>query len=180
MVASIRLAAVGDAARLAAFAERTFRETFGPDNRPEDLELYLAGTYGPALQQAEIQDPSTVTLLAEVAGALAAFAQLGPGRVPACVRGPAPIEIRRFYVDRAWQGRGLARQLMAAVLAAAEERSARTAWLAVWERNARAIAFYRRAGFEVTGEQPFTLGTDRQRDLVMARTIGSRPGGPGS
>jgi len=44
-------------------------------------------------------------------------------------------------------------------------------WLGVWERNARAIAFYRKQGFEVVGEQEFMLGADRQRDLVMARRL---------
>lgn len=171
VAASFRAAVRGDAPRLAAFAERTFRETFGPDNRPEDLELYLAGTYGPALQEAEIHDPAVTTLLAEVDGALAGFAQLRTGPIPDCVRGASPIEVWRFYVDRPWQGRGLARQLMDETVAAARAGGARTAWLAVWERNARAIAFYRRTGFEVTGEQPFRLGTDLQRDLVMARSV---------
>jgi ribosomal protein S18 acetylase RimI-like enzyme len=39
------------------------------------------------------------------------------------------------------------------------------------ERNPRAIAFYRRIGFVEQGEQRFLLGTDLQRDLVLARPL---------
>ncbi|HJS47734.1 MAG TPA: GNAT family N-acetyltransferase [Gemmatimonadales bacterium] len=171
MAATIRIAEAGDAVPLAEFAERAFREAFGPDNRPADMDGYVAGSYGPARQAAELADPAIVTLLAEEGGALTGFVQLRHGPAPACVPGPATIEIWRFYVDRRWQGRGLAGALMDAALAAARARGGRLAWLAVWERNPRAQAFYRKCGFQVVGEQPFQLGADRQRDLVMARAV---------
>ncbi|NUO82171.1 hypothetical protein HUU05_19035 [candidate division KSB1 bacterium] len=44
-------------------------------------------------------------------------------------------------------------------------------WLGVWERNAAAIAFYRKAGFVEVGTQTFQLGEDRQRDFLMARRV---------
>jgi ribosomal protein S18 acetylase RimI-like enzyme len=168
---TIRNAEPGDAAALAAFAARTFRETFEPDNTPEDMSLYLAANFGPELQAGELRDPSLLTLLAEDGRRLAGYAQLRDGSPPACVRGPSPIEIRRFYVDRAWQGRGIARALMMAGLEAAIARGARTVWLAVWERNLRAQAFYRKCGFEECGAVDFFLGHDRQTDLVMMRSI---------
>lgn len=173
MAFTFRAATAADAAPLAEFAERTFRETFGPDNRPADMERYIAGAYGADLQRAEILEPGLLTLLAEAGGTLAGFVQLRGGGAPACVGGPAPVEVWRFYVARPWQGRGLAAVMMAQALDAARARGGGTAWLAVWERNARAIAFYRRCGFEVVGAQPFLLGTDRQNDFVMARSLGA-------
>ena len=162
-VTSIRRAQAADAAALAAFAARTFRETFEADNSAEDMALYLAANYGPARQ--------VVTLLAEDGRRLAGYAQLLEGPAPDCVPGTAPIEIRRFYVDRAWQGRGVAQSLMVASLESAMERGARTVWLAVWERNLRAQAFYRKCGFEDCGAQEFVLGRDRQTDRVMVRAL---------
>lgn len=47
-------------------------------------------------------------------------------------------------------------------------------WLGVWERNPRAIAFYRRSGFVEVGEHVFQLGSDPQRDVIMAKALGSR------
>lgn len=168
---SIRPAQAGDAAGLAAFAARTFRETFAADNTAEDMALYVAANYGPERQSAEIHDPGIVTLLAEDGRRLAGYSQLYGGPAPDCVSSTAPIEIRRFYVDRNWQGRGVAQTLMMASLEAAMERGARTVWLAVWERNLRAQAFYRKCGFEDCGAKEFVLGRDRQTDRVMVRAV---------
>ncbi|HET7553551.1 MAG TPA: GNAT family N-acetyltransferase [Gemmatimonadaceae bacterium] len=169
---TIRPATPDDAAALAAFGERTFREAFGPDNRPEDVDVYVRATYSAERQGAEIIDPDRITFVGECDGALAAFAQLrANGKAPSCVDGRAPLELLRFYVDRPWQGRGVAHSLMDAVVAAARSRGARTLWLGVWERNPRAITFYGKHGFRDVGCQPFKLGGDDQTDRVMARSL---------
>jgi diamine N-acetyltransferase len=168
---SVRRAQPADAAALASFAARTFRETFEADNTPENMALYLKANYGAEHQAAEIRDEGVVTLLAEDGRRLAGYSQLREGPAPDCVPGAAPIEIRRFYVDRDWQGKGVAQSLMMASIETAMERGARTVWLAVWERNLRAQAFYRKCGFEDCGVQDFMLGRDRQTDRVMVRAL---------
>lgn len=168
----IRPATASDAAALAEFGERTFREAFGPDNRPEDVEVYVSATYSAERQAAEIADPDRVTFVGERDGVLVSYAQLrAMGEAPSCVEGPTPIELLRFYVDRPWHGQGVAHALMDAVIAAARSRGARTIWLGVWERNPRAIAFYGKHGFRDVGCQPFKLGGDDQTDRVMARAL---------
>ncbi|MBA3258735.1 MAG: GNAT family N-acetyltransferase [Gemmatimonadales bacterium] len=168
---SVRPGRLADAALLAELGARTFHETFGAHNRAEDMALYLGRSYGVAQQSVELADPSMATLLAELDGQVAGYAQLRSGPPPACVEGPAPLELWRFYVDRPWQGRGMAQALMAAVRAEAVRRGARTLWLCVWERNERAKAFYRKCGFLDVGSQPFILGTDRQTDRVLAGAL---------
>lgn len=74
-------------------------------------------------------------------------------------------------MDASYHGSGLAQQLMAQVLARAEAAGAAPLWLGVWERNPRAVAFYRKWQFDVVGEHIFTLGEEPQRDLVMRREI---------
>lgn len=171
MTTTIRRAAVSDAAALAALGRQTFIDAFGADNRPDDLELYLSHTYGEARQRAELLDRETITLVAEDDDALIAFAQLRRSAPPRCVDGPAPVELGRFYVERGWQGRGVAQQLMGETLAAARELGGETLWLSVWERNPRAIAFYAKCGFRDVGTQPFVVGNDVQTDRVMVCTL---------
>ena len=168
---TLRRADPRDAAALSVFAARVFIETFGPHNRPEDIAQYVTTTYGPGRQAAELADPAIATIVAEHQGELAGFAQVRHHAAPACVPGPAPVELWRFYVDTTWRGQGLARRLMDAVHAAAAEMGGRTLWLAVWERNPRAIAFYEKAGFRTAGAQVFVLGSDRQTDHVMATEV---------
>jgi GNAT superfamily N-acetyltransferase/SAM-dependent methyltransferase len=167
----IRRGGSADAAALAEFAARMFARTFGPDNRPADLAAHLAESYGVAQQSRELADPEYVTLLADGGDGLAAFAQVRRHEPPACVTGPAPVELYRFYVDAPWQGRGLARRLMAAVHAAAAELGGRTLWLSVWERNPRARAFYAKCGFQDAGATDFYVGPDRQTDRVLVAPV---------
>jgi ribosomal protein S18 acetylase RimI-like enzyme len=168
---SIRLAGPDDAAAVGAFGERSFRETFGPDNRPEDMDAYCLAAYGLERQRAELAASDRVTLVAEMDGALAGYAQLRDGPAPACVTGPDPIELLRFYVDSRWHGQGIAGSLMDQVVAHARRRGRRTLFLAVWERNPRAIGFYRKQGFHEVGAQPFQLGKDVQTDRVMVQPL---------
>ena len=167
----IRLAAASDAAALAPFAARQFAETFGPDNRPEDIAAHLAASFGADQQRREIADPDMVTLVAEHDRHLAAYAQVRRHAAPACVRGADPVELWRCYVDRPWHGRGLAQRLMAGVHEAAARLGGRTLWLSVWERNPRARAFYERCGFRDVGTGTFVVGSDRQTDRILAMPV---------
>jgi GNAT superfamily N-acetyltransferase len=160
-----------DAMALAELAARTFEETFASDNRPEDMALHIARAYGPPQQQRELADPDITTLLVEVDGQLAAYAQLRSGMAPDCVTGEAPIELWRFYVARSWHGRGMAQALMRRVELEVHRRGGRTLWLGVWERNVRATAFYQKSGFVDVGSHAFMVGTDAQTDRILARPI---------
>ena len=44
-------------------------------------------------------------------------------------------------------------------------------WLGVWKQNKKAIAFYTKCGFEIFGEQIFTLGSDPQQDWLMKKEL---------
>jgi ribosomal protein S18 acetylase RimI-like enzyme len=164
---SIRRGTPADAAVLAAFATRTFQESFGAQNDPDDLAAYLSASYGAPQQEAELRDPQAITLLAEAGGVLAGYAQLRHVLAPASVPGRHPVEIRRFYVDSPFHGRGAARQLMAETVSAAREMGGDVLWLQVWDRNPRGIAFYEKCGFTDVGSTTFVVGSDVQSDRVM-------------
>lgn len=166
---SIRRAVVADAAALAALAEKTFRDTFGASNRPDDMDLHCRQSYAEVIQAREIADRDRLTWLAVAGGMMAGFAQLRWGPTPACVPERAAGELQRIYVDRAWHGQGIAQALMAACVAEFQRRGTEVIWLGVWEHNSRALAFYRKQGFEEVGDHVFQLGEDPQRDLILAR-----------
>ena len=169
----IRAGTIQDAAALAAFAARTFAETFAADNSAADMQAHMSRAYGVAQQTAELTSPSMITLLAEADGRLVGYAQLRRGPAPPCVQAEATIELHRFYVDAPAHGTGVAQGLMAAVRDAAGAAGAGHVWLGVWERNARAIRFYAKCGFVDVGSHDFVLGTDRQTDRVMVAPIPS-------
>lgn len=120
-----------DAAALAAFAARTFAETFATQNGGADMRLHLERAYRVVQQRGELADADMATLLAWNGEALAAYAQVHRHAAPPCVPSPAAVELKRFYVDRPTQGRGLAARLMAAVFDAARAFGANDVWLGV-------------------------------------------------
>ncbi len=174
----VRPAVAADAARLAELGERTFRDTFAPDNRPDDLDQYLRSAFGEAIQRAELADATLATFILDVDGEPVGYAQLCTALPPAPIEAAGAIELRRFYLDRAHHGRGLAQTLMDAITGAVTKRDAPGIWLGVWERNARAIAFYRKGGFLDVGSQVFVLGSDPQTDRIMWRPLPSTAGPP--
>jgi diamine N-acetyltransferase len=163
----IKDATDADAAQLAEFGARTFHESFGADNTPEDMQKHLDSAFSPQKQLAEIRNPDIETLIVVDEGRWAGFAQLRAGKRSVGVPEQGSIELWRFYVDKAWQGQGVAAALMEAAKQRARRRGATTLWLGVWERNARAQAFYRKHGFAKVGSQVFVVGSDPQTDDVL-------------
>ena len=170
---TIRDASAADAEILAAFAERTFREAFDADNRPEDMEDYVRRAFSVETIRDELEDETSTFLLAFAADPddLIGYAKLRHGDAHESVDGPDPIELQRIYVDPAVIGQGLGAALLQASFDAARDAGYRTLWLGVWENNVRAIAFYEKWRFETVGDQTFHLGSDDQRDVVMQRAV---------
>lgn len=167
----IRRGVAADAPELAAFAARTFLETFGSQNRPEDLRAHLTKAFGVAQQTRELLDPGMITLFVHRGTTLVAFAQVARHDPPSAILIERPVELHRFYVDRPAHGKGVAQRLMRAVHAAARDFGGRNLWLGVWERNPRAIAFYHKVGFVDRGSHDFFVGSDRQTDRILVASV---------
>jgi GNAT superfamily N-acetyltransferase len=167
---SIRIAQPPEADRLADLAARTFRDAFGAANHPADLALHLGTHFTAERLRAELEDPEWETLLAEVEGEPAGYAQLVP-RDPPLDLGAGGRMVQRFYLEQAWIGRGVAAPLMQAVQRAARRRGAQYLWLTVWQQNPRAIGFYGKCGFVTRGTTTFRVGNDPQVDWVMAAAL---------
>jgi GNAT superfamily N-acetyltransferase len=168
---NVRYATAADNTLLAELGARTFHDTFSADNTPEDMTAYLATSFSPEKQAAELVDPASVFLIAEVEGVTVGFARLKEGQPSAGITGLRPIEMVRMYACKEWIGHGVGATLIKACLNEAEKRGCDTIWLDVWEHNPRARAFYRKWGFLEVGTQIFQLGDDLQNDLLMQRPV---------
>ena len=168
---TIRKATSADAQVLSDLALKIFIDTFGPRNTPEDLEIHRKKSYSREIQLSEINDPSLIYLIAEVEGSAAGFAMIGQPRSESCSKFEKPIELFRFYVDKAWHGKGIAQPLMRECENIARALGGKTICLSVWLENPRAIRFYEKIGFRKEGTQPYILGNDVQTDWVMARDV---------
>ena len=141
---------------------------FGADTPPEDLADYISREHTPERYRDMLADDRFTILIAKVAGNLAGLALLVQAPAPPEMQSPAAaLELRRFYIDSAYHGRGVANLLMKEVLAVATDRGEPSLWLSAFSGNGRALSFYKRWGFRIAGTHDFIVGTDRQKDYLM-------------
>jgi diamine N-acetyltransferase len=168
---TVRRATLDDANLLSQLGARTFEETFAADNAAEDMAAYLSSNFSLVQQTEELLDHTSIFLIAEVDGVAAGYAKLHRGEPAEGIEGTEPVELVRLYVSHTWLGSGVGAALMRACLEEARRAGYKTIWLGVWERNARALAFYRKWNFRAVGEHVFQLGSEAQTDILMERTI---------
>ncbi|MCC9137030.1 GNAT family N-acetyltransferase [Pontibacter silvestris] len=149
----------------------TFDETFAAYNKPEDMAAFRPTMYSAELQAAELADPETEFIIAEVEGKAVAYIKLTAGNAPETITAKNPLQISRLYLLQQWTGKGLGDMLMQLSLNIAQQHNHDVVWLTVWEHNTRAYRFYQKYGFREVGELEFILGQDVQRDLYMQREI---------
>ncbi|WP_243056309.1 GNAT family N-acetyltransferase [Nocardioides sp. SR21] len=151
MTPTLRVAAPADAAAGAAMHNACWREAYAPYAVPERLAERLADTPRWLSAWTKQLTDGPPRILAEADGELVGFATLGPTRDDA----GTPVELYALYTRAAYWGTGLGQRLWDAV------RPDDPCSLWVLEDNARAVAFYRRQGFEPDGARELydDLGT---------------------
>ncbi len=158
---------------LSALSKRTFFDTFTGTCSPADMDAFLEEYYNMARLEAELQGNELPTYFAEVAGQPVGYLRLAGG-APVF---PAPphkkaLEVARLYIDKPWQGKGVAARLMDFYFAEARRQNADLLWLGVWEYNERAKAFYAKWGFRPTEfGHPFPIGETPQTDQWWMRWL---------
>ncbi len=169
----IRHAVPEDAQRLTDLAYTTCWDAFAdhPKNAPDDLAHYMRQAFSLEQITAELAEPNSIFLLAEIGGELAGYAKLILGHSEPGITAERPIELNRLYSQQKYLGQGVGQRLMDACFDLAKERRFDTIWLGVWEFNPRAQRFYEKNGFRVVGKHTFLLGGDPQTDLLMQRNV---------
>ena len=163
----IRYGTPADANLLAEFGAKAFYDSFAKDNTEENIRLYLTKTYSPEIQLREVSDPEVIFLITEIEGDMAGYVKINVNSRNDAVKGTKTLEIERIYAAQELIGKGIGRELMQASIKEAQTRDCDSVWLGVWEKNPRAIAFYKKWGFVEIGTHTFMLGDDPQRDFIM-------------
>lgn len=166
---SIREATSDDAKLLTDLSYTTFWDAFAhhPKNAPDDLAHYMRQAFSIEQITAELSDPKSIFLVAEIDEKAAGYAKLVVDYIEPGVIAIRPIELNRLYSHQEYLGKGVGQNLMDACFARARNDGHDVMWLGVWEYNPRAQRFYEKNGFRVVGKHTFQLGTDPQTDLLM-------------
>ena len=167
---SIRSAGPADAGSLALIGAATFLETFAEVHTAAEIVAHCAMEHSLAAYL-RLLDAETDAWLAETSatGAPLGYAILAPPDLPGAR--PGDLELKRIYTLSRLHGSGAGPALLAATLARAQERGAARLLLGVYSGNARAIAFYGKAGFARIAAHRFLVGGTGYEDWVLAREL---------
>jgi GNAT superfamily N-acetyltransferase len=112
-----------------------------------------------ALQRELLADETTWCRLAEVDGRLVGQVTFLPAaRAAMAIDEPGLAHLRNLFVDRAYWGSGVARELHAAAVTAARSRGFERMRLFTPARHGRARRFYEREGWQVVGDEFYSEG----------------------
>lgn len=167
MNGTIRKCNSDDSLVLRDFAERTFIDTFGPLNTPENMAAYAQAAFDPQRIAAELANPASEFYFLLDGSDLLGYVKLNEPGAQTDLNTPGMLEIERIYVRPESQGQGLGKVLIQFCIEQARQRRKKAVWLGVWEKNIKAIGFYQAMGFHKVGTHAFDMGDDHQTDFIM-------------
>jgi ribosomal protein S18 acetylase RimI-like enzyme len=170
--AQIRVVKDIDADRLSKFAKLVFTETYGNALAAETLAIYLQIEFSPLQIRSNYENSVHRVLDAE--GEIVGWGAVKETIAPSCVLQTRSVELSRFYIHADYRGSGASDALLAQLEVDAISCGFRAMWLCVWRENARAIAFYRRRGFEIVGQKEIWVEDVLFDDWVMVKHFDKR------
>lgn len=153
------------------FSEQTYFETFAHLCTPADMEAYLNKAFETEKIRAELLDTNSLFYFLYSDTRLVGYLKLNEAPAQTDIQDRQSLEIERIYVAKEFQGKRLGGYLMEQAVKIAVQREKAYVWLGVWEKNERAIRFYKKNGFYEIGTHTFVMGEDEQTDYIMRKDL---------
>lgn len=169
---SIRPATPADFPAIERIARQTWPATFGAILSPDQIEYMLNWMYQPDALTGQVEQQGHVfLLLLDDAGEPLGFVSYEPH-----YRNEPVTKVHKLYLLPDTQGRGLGRMLLDEVSRRAGQQGDTALALNV-NRHNRAVLFYERIGFSVTGQEDIDIGNGfLMQDFIMTKPL-TRPDG---
>ncbi|OQP68511.1 GNAT family N-acetyltransferase [Niastella populi] len=167
----VREATTADAELIATLSRQTFYDAFAGDNTEADMDKFMNETFTREKLMKEVGATGNTFLLAYDGDEAVGYARVRETTNPLLVEGGEALEIARIYAEQKSIGKGVGKALMERCIELARQKNVPVIWLGVWEKNAKAIAFYTKWGFEKFSEHVFMLGNDPQTDWLMKKML---------
>jgi ribosomal protein S18 acetylase RimI-like enzyme len=164
IIKKISLSEIDD---LQKIGRQTFDETFSEHNSKENLESYLNEGFSYEKLTAELTNENSEFYFATLKNEVIGYLKVNFGDSQTELKDDKALEIERIYVLKEFHGKKVGQLLYDKAIEIAKEKNADYVWLGVWEKNLRALSFYRKNGFAEFDKHIFKLGDDEQTDFMM-------------
>lgn len=164
---TIHKLSLADISQIQSIGRDTFIETFTEHNTTEDMQTYLDTSFDTGKLTKQLNDPDCGFYVAVLDTKVIGYLKVNSGKSQTELKDENSIEIERIYVLKAFHGKKVGQLLYEKALHLARLAQAEYVWLGVWEKNQRAIQFYKKNGFIEFDTHIFKLGSDEQTDIMM-------------
>lgn len=167
----LRKCTIDDFDVLRELSINTYFETFAHLNTKEDMEAYLEIAFNKERVANELNDNNSEFYFLYCDDKIAGYLKLNEVPSQTDINDIESLEIERIYVSCGFQSIGLGKYLMEHAIATAKLRNKKYVWLGVWQKNEKAITFYKKNGFYEIGTHTFVMGEDIQTDYIMRKDL---------
>ncbi|MEK4058340.1 MULTISPECIES: GNAT family N-acetyltransferase [Paenibacillus] len=149
----------------------TFNDTFKYQNSPENMKTYLEKAFNYKQLEKELSNIYSEFFFISFNEELAGYLKVNINDSQSEKTGDDSLEIERIYIRIKFQRKGLGKYLIDKATDVAMIQNKKMIWLGVWEKNEKAIDFYKKIGFVQTGAHSFFMGDEEQIDFIMTKTL---------
>jgi ribosomal protein S18 acetylase RimI-like enzyme len=171
MEINIRRVTLDDLSPLQKIGRQTFYETFAAENTEENMNNYLEQGFSIEKLTSELNEKNSEFYFASHDKAIIGYLKLNYGSSQTELKDDKALEIERIYVLKEYHGKNVGQLLYDQAMRRASDKQVDFVWLGVWEKNPRAIGFYKKNGFVEFDKHIFKLGDDEQTDIMMKLTL---------
>ncbi|MFP8892624.1 MULTISPECIES: GNAT family N-acetyltransferase [Chryseobacterium] len=167
----INKASAEDVEIVQSLGRQTFSETFAENNTEEAMKKYLEESFNTEKIKSELNNPDSFFYIAWEEDNPVGYLKVNSGKAQTELQDDTALEIERIYVKKSHHGKKVGQLLYNQALETAEQLGKSYLWLGVWEKNLRALQFYRKNGFVEFDKHIFRLGEEEQTDLMMKKVL---------
>jgi len=156
----IERAGTKDARILSEIAAITFVESHGSSAKQKDIDHFIAEKYSENAFGAELLNTKNNYHLIWYKDRLAGFSNIIYNFPPVNNQTGDITKLERIYLLKEFYGLKLGHQLFNFNINLARQHDQKGIWLFVWKENKRAIEFYTKNGFTITGSFDYRISED--------------------
>jgi ribosomal protein S18 acetylase RimI-like enzyme len=138
----------------------SFLTAHGHSATKEIVEAYIKEKYSTEAFKKELEDDRNIYHLIYADGIPAGYSKIILNAAHEDIPKPNVTKLERLYLLKEYFGMHLAQELVEFNMNYAKACWQEGMWLHVWIENTRAVAFYKKSGFEVIGAYNFKLAED--------------------
>jgi len=159
----IRIAKAGEehAQLVSELGKKTFWESHGDSGSREDIQYYTETQYGIESIRKKLTDSTNNFHIIFYKDEPAGFSNIIFDAALSAITQKNVTELDKLYLLKSFHGLQLGLALINYNIEVSKNNDQSGMWLYVWKQNTTAITFYKKMGFEITGNHDFIISATR-------------------